>query len=445
MVRSLVKFFQTPSGRIYAYDGVSSRIITVNSSDNVPLDDELCDRLYGQLKNKGIIEDADAFEKIEWKCGLEEYKALTRNRIPRLLLELTKKCNLNCAYCSVSGAVCAQSRKNCMTEESLFKAIDFFISRNGECESADIDFYGGEALIRFDLIKKAVSYASEKIKDKPLNFGISTNGLLLNDETAKWLSENPNVRFTCTVNGPYHDLYRKTLSGRGSLGDIMKNLNNIRCSYSQVWKNQTRFIANVNDKTEISPMLDFYRDEVGMIPGMITTIDWSDNEAASPQKPEKPFNIYDEIDFGKDAFKGDYFRQVLRTIHRRTVKRGDRKGIVCSCFPAEVKIFVKYDGKIGFCEQACEASVIGDLENGIDENTLGQIYNEASDLYNKKCRYCWAQRLCDNCIARLQDENGNMLRSIPESLCETVKNQLADNLVLYCKMAEESPELLKSI
>lgn len=441
MVRSLVKFFQTPSGNKYAYDALSNRIITVKLPDrNARLDEKLCDKLYEQLTSK-VVADEKAFESIEWKKSFEEYMALVERKIPKLLFELTRKCNLRCDYCVVSGAGCTLNQKNDISEETVIKAIDFFAERNKECESADIEFYGGEALIRFDLIKKAVEYAKEKIKDKPLSFGISTNGLLLDKKTAEWLNNNPEVRFTCTVNGPYHDVYRKTLSGGGSLDIIMDNLEYIKHTYPDVWKNQARFIANVDSDAQILPMLEFYRENIQKVPGIITTIDWSDNSDFAPEKDENDVKLFNEINFSDNLFARDYFKRSLWRMEHRTVRNGVKKGFIGSCFPGEVKLFVKQNGNIGFCEQACEASVIGNVESGIEENVLRSIYSDLSDLYNKKCKYCWAQRLCDNCAARMLDSQGKVVKSIPESFCRQMKEKIGDDLILFCKMAEEAPEI----
>ncbi len=442
MKRTTVKFFQTPSGRTYAYEALSNRIISVELADEgAVLNNELCETLYEKLKAQGFIE-SDTFESVEWRKSFQEYKLIADRKCPELLLEVTKKCNLKCDYCVVSGAACSLMKKDDMTEDTLIKAIDFFIGCNRENDSASIDFYGGEALIRFDLIKKAVEYAKEKIKDKSLTFGISTNGMLLNTKVAEWLSQNPEVRVTCTVNGPYHDLYRKTLSGNGSLDTIMNNLTFIKVSYPEVWENQLRFIANVDDESEIIPMLEFYRNNIGKRPGIITMIDWPKGTSGAFEKKADAFGFYSKIDFSKDRFIADFYKQRFWRVQYRSVKLGVIKGFVGSCFPGQVRLFVQCNGNIGFCEKASNAAVIGNVNSGTDESILRKIYYDTRNLYNIKCTHCWAQRLCESCIARIIDSQGNVMESIPESFCTQMKQKIITDLILYCQMAEQAPELL---
>lgn len=443
MERALVKFFTVPSGKIYAYDGMTNRIITVNSTNtNKALTDEFCDKLYRELEENGFVKDK-SLGSVKWKKSFDEYKTSTLNSTPRLLLEITKRCNLNCDYCFVSGAGCITKQNADMSEEILLKALDMFMVMNTECDHIAVDFYGGEALIRFDLIKKAVEHIKDRDKDKPVSFGISTNGVLLNKLVVKWLSENPEVHFTCTVNGPYHDVYRKTHSGKGSLETIMHNLEYIKSNYPGVWNNQARFIANVNCDAEKLVILDFYHENIGKNPELITTVDWHD---AHKLPLTKNYNIClaEKIDFVNKSYYADFFKNSLWSIHNRSTIKENKTAYVNSCFPGEVKLFVRIDGTVTFCEQVCEMSSIGNIESGISENSIRKLYSDAIELYNKKCTCCWAQRLCENCIARVLDSDGNITKNIDSNFCNYMKEKIITDLVLYCKMVEESSELIEN-
>lgn len=442
MKSTTVKLFQTPSGKTYAYEGLSNRIISVDLFDkDAELNEALCDALYEKLEEQGFVE-SKAFESIEWRKSFQEYKLFADRKCPELLLEVTRKCNLRCDYCVVSGAGCSLIKKDDMSEDTLIKAIDLFARCNEESDAANIDFYGGEALIRFDLIKKAVEYAKQKIKDKPLTFGISTNGMLLNTKVIQWLSENPEVRVTCTVNGPYHDVYRKTLSGEGSLDKIMDNLQMMKVDFPELWKNQLRFIANVENESEIIPMLEFYRKNVGKRPGIITMIDWPEGKGSAFEKESDNFNYYTKIDFAKDRFIADFYKQRIWRVQYRSVKTSISKGYIGSCFPGQVRLFIHCNGNIGFCEKASNGAVIGNVNKGTDENIIKKIYDDTLKLYNGKCCRCWAQRLCESCIARIIDSQGKVIKSIPDSFCRQMKEKITTDLILYCKMAEQAPEML---
>lgn len=436
------QFIQTKSGRIYAYDPISSKIKVISGDlQNERLTDAVCRKLHNQLEKDGLL-CSDTFESLSWMKSYEEYRKMIEDKIPYVLLEMTKRCNLRCEYCAVSGAACDDEKREDMSEEILFKSLDFFIEHNRGCDSAQVNFYGGEALLRFEFIKKAVDYASERIKGKKLDFGISTNGLLLNEDVVSWAQMHPDVRFTCTLNGPYHDTYRKTVSGEGSLKTIMENLLIIKEKYPRVWEKQLRFMANSNNPFENFEILDFYEKEIGILPIKITHIDWS---SAPENEPKTVLGDYKEkIDFTKEGFVRDYFKSILWDIHHRGIVNNAR-ATVCSCFPCEVKLFVQRDGKLGFCEQACSSAVIGTIYDGFDEAYLQGLYEEAKGLYEKSCKSCWAQRMCNVCLARLIDRNNKLVKNIDERLCEATKAGIYNKLVMYCELAETAPELLKTI
>ena len=113
-----------------------------------------------------------------------------------LTLEINQKCNLRCNYCYLQ-----EKNGEEMSEEVLFSAIDFGIKNavNHNDKKLDIDFIGGEPLINFELIKKAVDYAKLKALNYNIevSFMITTNGLLLNKEIVDFfISESFNLKIS---------------------------------------------------------------------------------------------------------------------------------------------------------------------------------------------------------------------------------------------------------
>ena len=107
-----------------------------------------------------------------------------------------------------------------MSFEVAKAAIDFLIANSGNRQILETDFFGGEPLMNLDVVKKTVAYAREqgKIHNKIFLFTMTTNGVLLNEETAKWLNEEmENVVMSLDGRKEVNDEIRKTVNGKGSL------------------------------------------------------------------------------------------------------------------------------------------------------------------------------------------------------------------------------------
>jgi uncharacterized protein len=134
-----------------------------------------------------------------------------------ITIYLTNKCNLKCAYCFGLSL-----EPKDLEKEKLKKIIDWFFN-NSISEKRGISFFGGEPLLRFELIKYAVEYATSK--DKNMRFSITTNGTLLNEEIVDFFNKYFSI-VNISIDGKKetHDYYRKTILGEGSFDKINFNL-----------------------------------------------------------------------------------------------------------------------------------------------------------------------------------------------------------------------------
>ncbi len=146
-------------------------------------------------------------------------------RLPRMSymeLILTDQCNLRCSYCFEKD-----KNPHEMSDETAHAAIDFIMEESGPTQNLTILFFGGEPLLRFDLIKKVHAYASEQaeLRGKSIYWDMTTNGTLMTEEKARWLS-GANVKYLLSMDGGQedHDRYRKFANGRGSFDIIAGKL-----------------------------------------------------------------------------------------------------------------------------------------------------------------------------------------------------------------------------
>lgn len=138
-----------------------------------------------------------------------------------LCLHVAHDCNLRCAYCFAGTGGFGAERK-LMSPEIGERAIDYLLARCGTRRNLEIDFFGGEPLMAMDTVKHVVDYARAKVPEKNFRFTLTTNGLLLGDETIEYLNrEMSNVVLSLDGRPEVHDALRKTVSGEGSYRHIV--------------------------------------------------------------------------------------------------------------------------------------------------------------------------------------------------------------------------------
>ncbi len=174
-----------------------------------------CGSSCGQVESNTIGTIAEAIR------GNQIAKSMPRMSYMELIL--TDQCNLRCSYCFEKD-----KNPHNMSNETAVAAIDFLMRESGPIKKLVILLFGGEPLLRFDLIKKVWHYATERAESlgKVISWDMTTNGTLMTVEKAKWLSEH-NVKYLLSMDGGQedHDRYRKYASGRGSFDEIAKRLN----------------------------------------------------------------------------------------------------------------------------------------------------------------------------------------------------------------------------
>jgi uncharacterized protein len=233
MAKPFIKLLRTPNSG-YFYD--------VGKNDIVRIDEKVYSYLNGIMTDSPVEADSDTIAIIEElkqagylsenrprtiKHPLTEYSGLLLERkLDSLILQLTQDCNFRCKYCLYSEERYMKQRthsqKN-MTWETARKAVDFFLDHSVDSQHRYVGFYGGEPLLRFDLLKKIVDYTEDRLKGKPLTYNITTNGSLLTDEIVDYFILH-NINTMISIDGPQevHDKNRVLKSGEGTYDLIMK-------------------------------------------------------------------------------------------------------------------------------------------------------------------------------------------------------------------------------
>ncbi|MBP5159113.1 MAG: radical SAM protein, partial [Lachnospiraceae bacterium] len=172
------------------------------------------------LKEAGMLFTPDTYEDI---AGT--FKERSGNVIKALCLHVAHTCNLNCSYCFASQGRFHGDRA-LMSFEVGKRALDFLIENSGTRHNLEVDFFGGEPLMNWDVVKQLVSYARsiEKEKGKNFRFTLTTNGMLIDDDVIDFCNkEMSNVVLSLDGRKEVHDRLRVDYAGRGSYDTIVPN------------------------------------------------------------------------------------------------------------------------------------------------------------------------------------------------------------------------------
>jgi uncharacterized protein len=346
--------------------------------------------------------------------------------IKAMCLHAAHDCNMNCAYCfgdkgAFEGVRCLLSL------ETGKKAIDFLINNSGSRRNLEIDFFGGEPLMNFDVVKELVAYGREREKEfnKNIRFTITTNGILLDDDKIEYINENmDNVILSIDGRPEVNDRMRKTLNGKGTYDIITENYKNFVSKREGLYYVRGTFTRyNLDFAEDIKHLLDLGFANVSVEP---VVTDSKYDYALRDEDIDTICTEYDRLSdmYIAEAKEGrpfDFFHfNVDLNQGPCVIKR------VSGCGAGTEYVAVSPEGDIYPCHQFVgnTAYRLGNLNDEKFENRLYDTFNKAH-IYNKKdCTECWAKFYCSGgCHANALNTNGDIMK--PYRLgCELEKKRV---------------------
>ena len=271
------------SGSVHAVDEVAYDIIAMfeqndraaitaamrekyaDREDITDADIEECYDQVLELKEAGKLFAPDTFKPMAGKL-----KEKTAGVVKALCLHIAHTCNLNCAYCFASQGK-YHGERAVMSFEVGKRALDFLIENSGTRRNLEVDFFGGEPLMNFEVVKQLVAYARsiEKEHNKNFRFTLTTNGVLVDDEVIEWANrECSNVVLSLDGRKEIHDAYRVDYAGRGSWDRIVPKFQKfVQARGGKDYYMRGTFThANPDFLTDIQQMLDLGFTELSMEP-----------------------------------------------------------------------------------------------------------------------------------------------------------------------------------
>ena len=399
--RPFVHFFFL-SNDIYMLD-VNTNVISkvnrniyeyINSSEHMGNIEESDLQLITNMRNQGLLKPSN-IKKIEHPMT-EYIEDIVNNNMKKITLQVTQNCNFRCEYCVYSGSYHNRIHNNKrMDWETAKAALDFLFMHSKNSSEIAVSFYGGEPLLEIELIERCVNYTKDKFRGKKINFGLTTNASLLNDDIIRYMSEE-NFFLTISIDGPkeVHDKNRKYAdSKRGTFNTVMLNVQRIK-DISPSFVENLSLNAVLDDENDFKKINDFFKNNLTVKDIAVSTTYINQTN----RKIElKNYNERNYIEICREKFRAMMCllkrlpkecvskiirREVMdigRVIHERTIAEeviGVKAHPGGPCVPGAHKPFVSAYGKLYPCErvnETCDEMCIGNIYDGFNVESIKRL------------------------------------------------------------------------
>ena len=383
------------------------------------------DRCYEdieELKAAGSLFTPDSFEPM---AGT--FKERSANVVKALCLHVAHTCNLNCSYCFASQGK-YHGERALMSFEVGRQALDFLVTNSGRRRNLEVDFFGGEPPMNWEVVKGLVRYAREREKevDKRFRFTLTTNGLLIDDDVIDFCNrEMHNVVLSLDGRKEIHDKWRVDYAGNGSWERIVPKFQKlVKARGGKNYYMRGTFTHNNPDfLKDIQTMLDLGFTELSMEPVVAAP---DDLNALTAEDIPVVMEQYEEL--AKLMLERERKGKPFTFYHYMI----DLTGGPCiykrisGCGSGTEYMAVTPWGDLYPCHQFVGegAFKLGDIWHGVT-NTEAQTQFAACNVYAKpECRDCWARLYCSGgCAANAFHATGSVT-GVYETGCELFKKRM---------------------
>ena len=428
------------SGSVHAVDDVAYDIIALfegndkeeviesvakkySENPDITADDvRECYAQIEELVKMGKLFTPDTFEPIAGKL-----KEKTSGVVKALCLHVAHTCNLNCSYCFASQGKYHGDRA-VMSYEVGKRALDFLIENSGTRRNLEVDFFGGEPLMNFQVVKDLVAYARsvEKEKGKNFRFTLTTNGVLVDEDVIDFANrECANVVLSLDGRKEIHDRYRVDFAGQGSWEKIVPKFQRFVESRNNkdYYMRGTFTHANPDFLNDIKKMLELGFTELSMEPVVCAE---DDPSRLTQEDLELVMKQYEELahlmlERDKEGRPFTFYHYMIDLTGGPCIYKR-----ISGCGSGTEYMAVTPWGDLYPCHQFVgeERFKLGDIWNGVTNTEIQGEFASCNVYAHKECRDCWARLYCSGgCAANAYHATGSVT-GIYEDGCKLFKKRM---------------------
>ena len=380
--------------------------------------------------DEGILFSPDDYEKYANFAVASPVKAMCLN--------IAHDCNLRCQYCFASTGDFGEGRK-LMSYETGKKAVDFLLKNSGDRVNLEMDFFGGEPLMNFDVVKQLVAYARSREKEcgKHFRFTLTTNGVLIDDDVIDFANrEMSNVVLSLDGRKEVHDRYRVDYAGNGSWDRIVPKFQKlVKARGNKAYYMRGTFThANPDFLKDIQQMLDLGFTELSMepvvcAPGDPSALTDEDRVIVMEQYEKLAELMLERRRAGKPFTFYHYMIDLTGgpCIYKR----------ISGCGSGTEYMAVTPWGDLYPCHQFVgdEKFRLGDVWTGVTNTEIQADFASCNVYAHPECRDCWARLYCSGgCAANAYHATGSV-RGVYKEGCELFKKRMECAIMLEASKA----------
>lgn len=359
-----------------------------------------------ELTKEGRLFTPDCYE-----CLIEDVKK-RKTVVKALCLHIAHDCNLACKYCFAEEGE-YHGRRALMSYEVGKKALDFLIESSGSRRNLEVDFFGGEPLLNWQVVKDLVAYGreQEKLHDKHFRFTVTTNGVLLDDEIQEFINrEMDNVVLSLDGRREVNDRMRPFRSGAGSYDLIVPKFQKLADS-----RNQERYYVRGTFTRE---NLDFSEDilhfaDLGFKQMSIEPVVGDESDIYAIRESDLPVIMEEYDKLAKIMIEREKSGKGFNFFHFMI----DLEGGPCvakrlsGCGSGTEYLAVTPWGDLYPCHQFVgqEEFLMGNVDEGIVKPEIADDFRSCNVYTKDKCRNCFAKFYCSGgCMANAYNFHGTI-------------------------------------
>ena len=397
--------------------------------------DEAWEELRG-LQEAGLLFSDDDY--LDPEAAMELPKQAV---VKALCLHVSHDCNLRCRYCFASTGDFGTGHRMTMDFETAKQAIDWVVKKSGKRRNIEVDFFGGEPLMNFDMVKKLVAYCreQEKIHNKNFRFTMTTNGMLIDDDVIDFCNkECHNVVLSLDGRKEVHDRFRKDYAGHGSYDTIVPKFQEFvkKRGDKNYYMRGTYTHYNTDFTNDIFHMADLGFTELSMEPVVSKPTDPSALTAEDLPILKEQYEI-----LAKEMIKRDREGRGFTFYHYMI----DLTGGPCiykrisGCGSGTEYMAVTPWGDLYPCHQFVgdPKYLMGDIWKGVTNTAVRDEFKHCNAYARKECQDCWAKLYCSGgCAANSYHATGS-ITGVYEYGCELFRKRMECAIMIQVAQNQE--------
>ena len=435
------------SGSVHVVDEIVYDIIGL--LDEGKTNDEILAELkntYAEEDIKTALEECEELKEEQMLFTEDIYENAINNFKDRptvvkaLCLHIAHDCNLACRYCFAEEGE-YHGRRAIMSYEVGKQALDFLIANSGSRRNLEVDFFGGEPLMNWKVIKDLVAYgrSQEKIHNKNFRFTLTTNGVLLNDEIMEFANkEMDNVVLSIDGRKEVHDFMRPFRKGKGSYDLIVPKFQKFAES-----REQKRYYArgtftrhNLDFSNDVLHLADLGFEQISVEP---VVADEKEEYALQWEDVPKICEEYDKL--AKEIIKRNKEGRAFNFFHFMI----DLTGGPCvykrlsGCGSGTEYLAVTPWGDLYPCHQFVgeEKFIMGNVWDGVTKPEICCDFKECNVYAKEKCRKCFAKFYCSGgCAANSYNFHGK-INDVYDLGCELQRKRVECAIMIKAALADQ--------